>query len=81
MSFDESMFLAGFIQKTTKEDLHVNLITQIHHETNSRRLREATPEADPERLPGGADRPHHGAARPFVGFGVSPLLEGSSTAS
>jgi hypothetical protein len=57
-----------------------DLITQIHRETNSRRLQEATPEADPERLPGGAGRPYHGAARPPVGPAINSLLEGSSTA-
>jgi hypothetical protein len=31
-----------------------DLIMQIHRETNSRRLQEATPEADSEGLPGGA---------------------------
>jgi hypothetical protein len=61
-----------------------NLITQIHRETNSRRLQDSRrqpPEVDPERLPGGAGRPHHSATRPPMGPAVSSLLEGSFTAS
>jgi hypothetical protein len=48
---------------------------------DSRGLQEATPEAEPERPPGGAGRPHLGAARSLVVAPACQLLEYSSTTS
>jgi hypothetical protein len=44
-------------------------------------LQEATPEAEPERLPGGIGRPHLDATRPMAVAPTYQLLECSSTAS
>ena len=62
MSFGESVFSAGFIQKTVKGDLFVkgNHVIPQHNQRgkvleDSKRL---STEADPEGLPCGAGRPH-----------------------
>jgi hypothetical protein len=48
---------------------------------DSRGLQEATPEADPKRLPGGVGQPHQCATRPIRWPPACQLLEASSTAS
>jgi hypothetical protein len=75
MSFDESMFSAGFNQNTTKEDMFVkgNLIIlprNWHGKTleDSRRL---STKAEAKTLPGGADRLLLRAAQPL---GVPPII-------
>ena len=69
MSFGESVFLAGFIQKTIKGDLFVkeNYVIPPYKQRgkileDSRRL---STKADPEGLPYGAGRPHLQAGRPM----------------
>jgi hypothetical protein len=62
MSFGEFMFLAGFTQKITKEDLNIKrdhgiilwlLCRNVLEETRGHHTK-----AGHETLPGGADRPH-----------------------
>jgi hypothetical protein len=67
MSFGESIFSVGLFQKTSKEDQEGN---RRHHIM-----------AGPERLPSGANRPHHGAARSAMVASTFQLLEASSTIS
>ena len=69
MSFGESMFSAGFIQKTVKEDLFVKGNYGIPPRKQCGKILEDSrrlfTEADPEGLPCGAARPHLHAARPL----------------
>ena len=69
MSFGESIFLAGFNQKTAKEDLFVkgNYGIPPYKQRgktleDSRRL---STKSDPETLTCGADQPHLQADRPM----------------
>ena len=62
MSFGESMFSAGFIQKTIEEDQNI----KVNHAYPQRKLPQKVPEdlrrhhteAKTEALPGGAGQPH-----------------------
>jgi hypothetical protein len=85
MSFGESVFLAGFNQKTEKEDQNVKynqtypwwkLLQKVPEDT--RRHHTA---ADPERMTCRAGRPHHHAAQSPMGPICQELSEYSSTAS
>jgi hypothetical protein len=62
MSFSEFMFLPGFTQKTTKEDLNIKRDCRIILWLLHRNVLEDTGghhfEAGHETLPGGAGRPH-----------------------
>ena len=77
MSFGKSMFLAGFIQKTTKEDL----IVEGNYGIPPRYLcgktlegsRRQITEVGLDPLPCGADRPIGGAARPLWAPPISLL--------
>jgi hypothetical protein len=85
MSFDESVFLAGFNQKTKKDDQNVK-----YNQTYPRRkLLQKVPEdtrghhtaVDPERMTCRVGRPHHHAAQSPVEPICQELSEYSSTAS
>ena len=62
MSFGESMFSAGFIQKTIKGDLFVKGNYEILSRKQRGKILEdssrLSTKADPEGLPCGACRPH-----------------------
>ena len=83
MSFGESVFLVGFNQKTTKEDL----IVKGKYRVPSWYIRGKTLEgsrshvtkAEGHPLIGGASRPAGGASRPPLGPPISHL-RGSPTA-
>jgi hypothetical protein len=77
MSFGESMFLAGFNQKITKEDLfvkgnHAYLRWYLHGKTLEDSRGYST-EVGPEPLPCGASQPHLLASRP-VGPSYQPSI-------
>jgi len=62
MSFGESVFSTGFIQKTIKVDLHVR-INRAYPQRNGHQKtldysRGLHTEVEPEWLPGGASQPH-----------------------
>ena len=61
MSFGESVFSAGFIQKTVKGDLFVKgnygISSRKQHEKILEDSRRLPTKEDPEGLPCGADRP------------------------
>ena len=66
MSFVESVFSAGFIQKIVKVDLNV----KVNHAYLSRKQLQKVPrshatEADMKRITGGAARPHLQVGRPL----------------
>ena len=68
MSFGEFVFLAGFIQKTSKEDLFVKT-NHVYPQRNRRGktledFRRQTTEAKGRCLPCGAGQPHLQVARP-----------------
>ena len=62
MSFGESIFSVGFIQKTVKVDPHVRINRAYPqrngHQKNLEDSRGLHTEAEPEWLPGGAGRPN-----------------------
>ena len=62
MSFGESVFSAGFIQKTIKLDLHVifncTYLQRNGHQKTLEDLGGLHTEAEGETLPGGAGQPH-----------------------
>ena len=62
MSFGESVFSAGFIQKTVKVDLDVRFNCDIPQQNGHQKVLEDSrglhTEAKDERLPSGAGRPH-----------------------
>ena len=69
MSFGESVFSAGFIQKTIKLDLHVRFNRAYQQRNGHQKTLEDSrglhTEAKPEWLIGGASRPHLQAAWPL----------------
>ena len=77
MSFGESVFSAGFIQKTVKADLHVRInrayLPRNGHQKVPEDFRGHHTEAGAEGLPCGASRPHLQAAQP-LGPPISPCL-------
>jgi hypothetical protein len=85
MSFGEFMFLAGFTQKTTKEDLNIKRDRGIISWLLCRNVLEDTrghhAEAGHKTLPSGASWPHPKAAWPTTMGNTYKLLESSSTAS
>ena len=62
MSFGESMFLVGFIQKIIKGDLFIKGNYRIPPRKQRMKIledsRKLSTEADPEGLPCGAGQPH-----------------------
>ena len=80
MSFGESVFLAGFIQKIVKGNLFVKGNYGIPPRKQCGKILEdsrmLSTEADPEGLPCVADRPHLQAGRP-VGPTSQPPLQNS----
>jgi hypothetical protein len=85
MSFGESIFSAGFIQKITKEDLNIKrdrgiISSQIHGKVleDTRGLHI---EGGDQTMPGGASWPHPYAAWPPVVGSHHDVLEYSSTTS
>ena len=62
MSFGESVFSAGFIQKTVKADLHVRFNCPYPQRNGHQKTLEDSEwlhtEAEGETPPGGAGRPH-----------------------
>jgi len=62
MSFGESVFLVGFIQKTVKAELYVKGNYRIPpHKQRGKILKDSrrlSTKANPEGLPCGAGRPH-----------------------
>jgi hypothetical protein len=85
MSFGEFMFLAGFTQKTTKEDLNIKrdhgIISWLLHRNVLEDTRGHHAKAGHETLPGGAGRLHPQAAWPTAVGNTHELPESSSTAS
>jgi hypothetical protein len=81
-SFGEFIFLAGLFQKTRKGGLKCqkgkNLTVMKYALEDYRRHQN---EAEEQRLPGRAARPHHHAAQPPIEGSSHELLEHSSTAS
>jgi len=69
MSFGESIFSAGFIQKTIKVDLHVRFNhaypQRNEHQKTLEDSRGLYTKAEPEWLPGRVGRPHLQAALPL----------------
>ena len=69
MSFGESVFSVGFIQKTVKGDLFVKANYEILPRKQRGKIREdsrrLSTEADPRGRPCGAGRPHLQAVRPL----------------
>jgi hypothetical protein len=85
MSFGEFMFLAGFTQKTTKEDQNIKRDRGIILWLLCRNVLEDTrghhAEVGHKTLPSGAGRPHPQAARPAMVGNAHELPESSSTIS
>jgi hypothetical protein len=85
MSFDESIFSVGFIQKITKEDLNIKRDRGIISSRIYGKVLEDTrglhTKGGDQALPGGADRPHPCAIRPPMVGRHHKLLEYSFTAS
>jgi hypothetical protein len=79
------MFLAGFTQKTAKENLNIKRDHEIISWLLCRNVLEDTrghhAEAGHETLPGGAGQPHSQAARPTTVGNSHELPESFSTAS
>ena len=78
MSFGESVFSAGFILKTAKEDLFIKA-NHVYPQQNRREKtledsRRQTNKAEGRWLPCGAIQPHLLAARP-LGPPISPSFE------
>jgi hypothetical protein len=77
MSFGESMFLAGFIQKIVKRDLFIKGNYGISLRKKREKIledsRRIPSEVDPEGLPCGASRPHLEAGRPMGPTSQPPL--------
>ena len=69
MSFGESVFSTGFIQKTVKVDLHVRFnrayLQRNGYQKTLEDSRGLYTEAEPKGLPGGAGRPHLQATQPL----------------
>jgi hypothetical protein len=85
MSFGESIFSTGFIQKITKEDISIKRDRMIISSRIQRKVLEDTrglhAKGGYQTLPGGASRPHPCATRPPVVGSHHELLEYSSTTS
>jgi hypothetical protein len=85
MSFGEFLFLAGFTQKTAKEDLNIKrdrrIISWLLHRNVLEDTKGYHTETGHETLPGGANRPHLQAARPTMVGNTHELLKSSSIAS
>jgi hypothetical protein len=85
MSFGEFIFLAGFTQKTAKEDLNIKRDRKIISWLLHRNVLEDTKgyhiETGHETLPSGANWPHPQATRPTTVGNIHKLLKSSSTTS
>ena len=77
MSFGESVFSAGFNQKTVKVDLHVRSNCVYPPRNGQQKTLEGSrrkiTEAGLDPLPCGADRPLGGATRPLWALPISLL--------
>jgi hypothetical protein len=84
MSFGESIFSAGFIQKITKENLNIKrdrgIISSRIHGKVLEDTRGLHAERGDQTLSGGASQPHPCVVRPLVVESHHEFLEYSSTA-